>query len=225
MSTNFHANQYEQAFTPHRLQNWEVPKNEQGKYPKAQTGFTRIKATDRGHLLPGVPRERSSPWGSFVGTWDMPNKIPGNRTLNPTARCEDAVLNAQSAKVAANDVLSGGLKRCHTVEPLPVKYDAPEASGAAAAHPIAAAPACASPVANPASPKPVTPMAVADVNVQEAARQAVSPLADGNNNAAIGGLKTPDGDLQQRAGSQPDPADRIVGMKSPPKTPVEALAS
>ncbi|CAG5124421.1 unnamed protein product [Candidula unifasciata] len=126
MSINFHANQYEQAFAPHRLQNWEVPKQEEGIRPKAHTGFTRITANERGHLLPNVPKDRSSPWGKFVGTWDMPKKIPGTRVLNPTARSEEAYLKNKEDKEKSDVVLSGALKQRHTVDPLPVKMDAPE---------------------------------------------------------------------------------------------------
>jgi len=219
MSINFHANQYEQAFTPTRIQNAEVPKCLKGKYPAPQTGFTRIKANDRGHLLPGVPKERSSPWGSYVGTWDMPTKIPGARILNPTARAEDAVLKGQVSKLMADDVINGHLKRCHTVDPLPVKMDMdmedPLCGSTGPVDPHMAR----SPVGNVMSPKPVTPMAVADVNVQMDATRLVSPLAANNNNAVQGGLRTPDADLQNRAGAQPSPGDRIVGMKSPTDVP------
>jgi len=27
-------------------------------------------SNDRGHLLPGVPKSKESPWGKFKGTWD-----------------------------------------------------------------------------------------------------------------------------------------------------------
>lgn len=45
--------------------------------PRAFDGFTQIVANNRGHLLSGVKRSRESPWGNFVGTWDMPLNIPG----------------------------------------------------------------------------------------------------------------------------------------------------
>lgn len=265
MSINFHANQYEQAFTPHRLQNHEIPKNEKGKYPNPATGFTRIKANDRGHLLPNVPKERSSPWGSYVGTWDMPTKIPGGKVTNPTARSEDAVLRGVSSKERADPVINGQLKRCHTVDPLPVKMDAQEDTRPAGmicepygicdgqpalelpcpivetshfeynqpramsrknnaeglSWPNAKSPGCKSPVGHAMSPKPVTPMAIADINVQEEARQLISPLANNNNNAVRGGLKTPDADLQNLADPPPTPGNRIVGMKSPQNIPVD----
>lgn len=258
MSTNFHANQYEQTFTPHRTQNWEVPKNVEGKYPDTNTGFTRIKANDRGHLLPNVPKERSSPWGNFVGTWDMPTQIPGNRVTNATARCEEAVIKGHKLKERGEVVINGSLKRCRTVDPLPVKMDAPDdtvpvgmicepgwgmppqgtshqpciqtetthfdsnqprglsrRSQDGLMWPKAKSPACKSPVGNPQSPKPVTPMAVADIDVQRFAEKRISPIAPQGDKALIGGMKTPDADLQNRCDQPPTPGNRILGMKSP----------
>lgn len=46
-------------------------------------GATKIIASDRGHLQSGVPRSRNNPWGDFVGTWDIPTKIPGKVIRNP----------------------------------------------------------------------------------------------------------------------------------------------
>ena len=46
--------------------------------PSRREGTTEIIASERGHLSTGVPRSRTSPWGTYVGTWDMPNKLPGN---------------------------------------------------------------------------------------------------------------------------------------------------
>ncbi|KAH9504549.1 hypothetical protein Btru_063142 [Bulinus truncatus] len=126
MSINFHANQYEKAFTSNRLQNWEVPKNTEGKFPRSKPGFTRILTDDRGHLLTNVPKERGSPWGNFVGTWDMPIKIPGNRITVPTARTEEAILRGHDLKEKGNLFLSGSNKKSRTVDPLPIKMDAPE---------------------------------------------------------------------------------------------------
>ncbi|XP_033927218.1 protein Flattop [Melopsittacus undulatus] len=76
--------QYEDAFSPPRLQNWSVPLPGP-KPPKHSEGSTPIIANDRGHLLPSVPRSQASPWGSFVGTWEMPSRIPPAR-LDLTAR-------------------------------------------------------------------------------------------------------------------------------------------
>ncbi|XP_069460789.1 protein Flattop isoform X2 [Ambystoma mexicanum] len=48
MSLNFSANQYEDAYNSKKLQNWTLPKHHREK----------------------------SPWGKYMGTWDMPLKIP-----------------------------------------------------------------------------------------------------------------------------------------------------
>ncbi|XP_062453617.1 protein Flattop [Rhea pennata] len=53
--------------------------------PLPRDGYTQIIADNRGHLLPSVPRSKASPWGTFLGTWDMPLKIPPAR-LNLTSR-------------------------------------------------------------------------------------------------------------------------------------------
>jgi len=170
-----------------------------------------------------------------------------------------------SMKEKGEVVISGALKRCHTVDPLPVKMDAPDdlrpagmicepvggvdgrptmdmpcpqvetthygsnqpramsrkVSAEGLSWPAAKSPGCKSPVGNIVSPKPVTPMAVADINVQEEARKLVSPLAQNNNNAVAGGLRTPDADLQNRAEAPPSPNNRITGMKSPQQIPVD----
>ena len=59
--------------------------------PSCYEGFTQVVANDQGHLLQGVPRSTENPWGNFVGTWDLPLKIPGNVTTfmarsDPAAR-------------------------------------------------------------------------------------------------------------------------------------------
>ncbi|KAM6038001.1 protein Flattop isoform 2-T2 [Theristicus caerulescens] len=51
MASRYGAGQYEDAFSPHRLQNWSVPR----------------------------PGRQASPWGRFVGTWEMPPRIPPAR--------------------------------------------------------------------------------------------------------------------------------------------------
>ncbi|KAM8986356.1 protein Flattop [Guaruba guarouba] len=84
MAAGYGAGQYEDAFSAHRLQNWSVPLPGP-KPPKHSEGSTRIIANDRGHLLPSIPRSQASPWGSFVGTWEMPSRIPPAR-VDLTAR-------------------------------------------------------------------------------------------------------------------------------------------
>ncbi|XP_004688154.1 PREDICTED: protein Flattop [Condylura cristata] len=78
MATNYSANQYEKAFSPKYLQNWSPAKPTKERIPPHE-GYTQIIANDRGHLLPSVPRSKASPWGSFMGTWEMPLKIPPAR--------------------------------------------------------------------------------------------------------------------------------------------------
>ncbi|XP_061170120.1 protein Flattop homolog [Saccostrea echinata] len=122
MSLHFSANQYDQAFHPKRLQNWEVPKQFRER-PRAFDGFTQIVASNRGHLLQGVKRSRESPWGNFVGTWDMPLHIPGNKMMNSTARAFHSQVRLERCKTDGDIILSGKLKRPHVPDPLPVKAD------------------------------------------------------------------------------------------------------
>ncbi|XP_045839122.1 protein Flattop [Meles meles] len=78
MATNYSANQYEKAFSPKYLRNWSPAKPTKERI-SSHEGYTQIIANDRGHLLPSVPRSKASPWGSFMGTWQMPLKIPPAR--------------------------------------------------------------------------------------------------------------------------------------------------
>ncbi|XP_063441788.1 protein Flattop homolog [Mytilus trossulus] len=120
MSLHFSANQYTNAFDPVKLQNWQVAR-EYRERPRSFDGFTQIVANNRGHLIPGVKRSRDSPWGTFVGTWDMPLKIPGN--TNPTARSGHAVESLLRSKTDGDIVLRGKLKRCKVPDALRVKED------------------------------------------------------------------------------------------------------
>ncbi|XP_046554179.1 protein Flattop homolog [Haliotis rubra] len=140
MSINFSANQYENAFKT--LKNWEVPKGF-GCYPSSRDGFTQIIASDRGHLCPGVKRDRSSPWGSFVGTWDMPTKVPGNKITNSTARSGGAMEKLVRMKTEGDIILSGQLKRCRIPPPQRIKDGVDDI--------------IAGTTLKPASPKPATP--------------------------------------------------------------------
>ncbi|EPQ16586.1 UPF0740 protein like protein [Myotis brandtii] len=86
MATNYSASQYEKAFSPKYLQNWCLAKPTKERFSStfpqsipSHEGYTQIIANDRGHLLPSVPRSKASPWGSFMGTWEMPLKIPPAR--------------------------------------------------------------------------------------------------------------------------------------------------
>uniref|UniRef100_A0A8U7NVZ4 Protein Flattop n=1 Tax=Corvus moneduloides TaxID=1196302 RepID=A0A8U7NVZ4_CORMO len=69
--------QYEDAFSPPRMQCWTVPRPPPKRpAPRVPTPFI---ADERGHLLPHVARSKESPWGTFLGTWEMPPRIPPAR--------------------------------------------------------------------------------------------------------------------------------------------------
>lgn len=74
MASNFSANQYEKTFKSTSLCNWEVP-HWYPKHPRRRTTTTNFIANERGHLLPNVERPKSSPWGRFRNTWQLPPVI------------------------------------------------------------------------------------------------------------------------------------------------------
>lgn len=74
MASNFSANQYEKEFKPKSLCNWEVP-HWYPRHPHRRTTSTNFIANDRGHLLPNVERPKSSPWGKYKNTWQLPAVI------------------------------------------------------------------------------------------------------------------------------------------------------
>lgn len=47
------------------------------KRPNHRNDETAFIANDKGHLLTGVRRSNSNPFGDYVGTWDLPKTIPG----------------------------------------------------------------------------------------------------------------------------------------------------
>ncbi|XP_062398129.1 protein Flattop [Sardina pilchardus] len=87
MSSSFSANQYDGAYKSQKLQNWTVPKHFKER-PSAADGHTTFITNDHGHLLPGMKAKNGSAWTSFVGTWDLPNRIPPTY-INPTARSHE----------------------------------------------------------------------------------------------------------------------------------------
>ncbi|KAF7238584.1 Protein Flattop [Varanus komodoensis] len=88
MATHYSSGQYEDAYVARKLQNWNLPRVFK-EHPSAHEGYTQFIANDRGHLLPSVPRSKASPWGTYLGTWDMPLKIPPAK-VNLTSRSVDA---------------------------------------------------------------------------------------------------------------------------------------
>ncbi len=45
-------------------------------------------ADNQGHLLPGIEKSKRSPFGEFLGTWDLPKRIPGPYHVHPMGRTE-----------------------------------------------------------------------------------------------------------------------------------------
>jgi hypothetical protein len=45
-------------------------------------------ADSHGHLLPGMERSKRSPFGEFIGTWDLPKRIPGPYHVHPMGRTD-----------------------------------------------------------------------------------------------------------------------------------------
>ncbi|XP_044729679.1 uncharacterized protein LOC123293028 [Chrysoperla carnea] len=73
MAFNFRAEQFDTEFNPTNLGNWEVPKWYPDK-PCIRKGCTKIISNDQGHILPGL-KKTSSPWGNYIGTWQLPKRI------------------------------------------------------------------------------------------------------------------------------------------------------
>ncbi|UJR35649.1 hypothetical protein I4U23_028399 [Adineta vaga] len=91
MSRNYSASQYEKSFTPKRLQMYQVPKDPQpGTRARGSTSVNgnSFVADNQGHLLAGVERSKRSPFGEFVGTWDLPKRIPGPYHVHAMGRTE-----------------------------------------------------------------------------------------------------------------------------------------
>ena len=90
--------QYERAFSPQRLQNYQIPANHKEvkssylhfqfcleslyqlpcvyhlQRPSLRRGKTAVISNERGHLNTSVCRSTTSPWGTFVGTWQTERK-------------------------------------------------------------------------------------------------------------------------------------------------------
>lgn len=84
MASNFSANQYEKEFTAKRLGNWEVP-HWYPEHPIRRTETTKIIADDKGHLLPNVQRPKSSAWGRYLSTWQLPKRITKDQAFEINA--------------------------------------------------------------------------------------------------------------------------------------------
>ena len=61
MSFSLNCAQYDKAFLPKRLGNWEVPAGRERDPTPRPPGFrTEIIVADNGHLLPGTPKRMTS---------------------------------------------------------------------------------------------------------------------------------------------------------------------
>ena len=89
VSTIIFYTQYESAFVPQRLQNYELPRQYKKastvyiinyfifvstQYPTQRNGHTEIITDDRGHLNDPRLRSARSPWGDYLSTWQRPQK-------------------------------------------------------------------------------------------------------------------------------------------------------
>lgn len=77
MAFNFSANQFEQAYRPKGLNNWELAKWYPPR-PRSRKGSTKVIANDRGHLLDCSKKSDKNPWGNFCNTYQLPDKLSRN---------------------------------------------------------------------------------------------------------------------------------------------------
>lgn len=118
MSLSFSANQYNQEFTPKRLGMYEIPKQILSKAPLNKSEPTSIIVDQKGHLLPGVKKGESNPFGDFLGTWDLPKTIPGPVQINPTARSGKNLEKLEQQKKETQEAI---LKAQETQKPLKLR--------------------------------------------------------------------------------------------------------
>ncbi|CAH0549451.1 unnamed protein product [Brassicogethes aeneus] len=73
MSRHYSGNQYNVAYDPKKLGNWEVAKFYCDK-PFTRTGYSNFIANEKGYIIPGYPRAPKSVPTPCV-SWDLPKKI------------------------------------------------------------------------------------------------------------------------------------------------------
>lgn len=77
--------QFEKAYKPTRLGNWEVPKWHLNR-PKGRSTVTKVIVNDRGHLLPGVQKADQKHWaGLYLGTYQLPKRI--SKEIGNSIKC------------------------------------------------------------------------------------------------------------------------------------------
>ncbi|XP_078524765.1 protein Flattop [Lissotriton helveticus] len=124
MALNFSANQYEGGFKSNKLQNWGLPKRHKER-PSAHDGYTLFIANDRGHLLCESMKSKISPWGTYMGTWDMPRRIPpckvssASRSAHAANCLKEWIYNSTDLTSACNGLRPeiDGVELCHEACP------------------------------------------------------------------------------------------------------------
>lgn len=128
MASNFSANQFEKEFKARSLCNWEVP-HWYPKHPRRRTTTTNFIANDRGHLLPNIERPKSSPWGRYQNTWQLPAVITRQQAneINapPVGNSRWALPDSQRRKSKSSQV-EFAIKKEKEEEPEKVKEQKPE---------------------------------------------------------------------------------------------------
>ncbi|OAF68024.1 hypothetical protein A3Q56_04242 [Intoshia linei] len=81
MSKIFDANQYENAFTAKRLQNW-IANSNKSKNP-SKPKLTSIISNNSGYIIKKKDRSSKSPWGKFKTTWDKPKPKVDKKEQQP----------------------------------------------------------------------------------------------------------------------------------------------
>ncbi|XP_066145141.1 uncharacterized protein [Euwallacea fornicatus] len=122
MSKNYSANQFESAYKPKTLRNWEIPK----LYPTTPTqreGKTKIIANDRGHILPEIKKVRKQPWGGFISTWNLPRKIDKRTAECLNENAKDNNKRFQKFEDLENEAENDQRNnKVHELEPTAVPY-------------------------------------------------------------------------------------------------------
>lgn len=72
MSMNFNAHQYDAAFRPKRLQNWEVPKIFAEPCRQGEC-YPQFVANQKGHLFPEYKRCKRHPFCTYIGKTTFKN--------------------------------------------------------------------------------------------------------------------------------------------------------
>lgn len=108
MSRHYRANQYEIAYKPPALRNWEVPIFF-CSIPKVRRATTKIISNGNGQLLPGVKRPKNVSLSDFVGTWHLPRRID-RKTANILNGLQNK-FNIEHCQRTRTDEDDGGMEK------------------------------------------------------------------------------------------------------------------